>query len=64
MSPLLPSWMYGDPADVAERVELTEIARVERERKRKHGLLGAGTVKLIKQMRIRALVAIAKRGGG
>ncbi len=61
---LLPSWMYGDPAAVAERVELAEIARREREQRRKYGLLGAGTVRLIKQMRIRELVANVKRGGG
>jgi len=62
MSPLLPAWMYGDPADVVERIEQAEIARVERARKRKYGLLGANTVRLMKQLRIRELVATVKRG--
>jgi len=61
---LLPSWMYGDPADVAERIERTEIARVERERRRMHKdrLLGAGTMRLIKRMRIRELVGKVMKG--
>lgn len=63
ISTALPSWMYGNPADVAERIEQAEIARVERKRKRATGLLGAGTVKMIKQLRIRELVAKAMRGG-
>jgi hypothetical protein len=59
----LPAWMYGDPAEVAERIEQAEIARVERARKCKEGLLGASTVRLIKQMRIRELVSKAAEGG-
>ena len=55
--------MYGDPADVAERLERTDVARIEHARKRKGnaGLLGAGTLRLIKQMRIRELVAQVMR---
>lgn len=64
LSAVLPSWMYGDPADVAERVEQAALARVEREKKRKYGLLGASTVRLIKQLRIRELVAKAMMKGG
>lgn len=62
---LLPSWMYGDPADVAERLERAEIARAEREHRRTHKdrLLGAGTVRLIKRMRIRELVGKVMKGG-
>lgn len=63
LTTVLPAWMYRDPAEVAERVEQAELARVERARKRRDGLLGAGTVRLIKQLRIRELVAKAMRGG-
>lgn len=59
---MLPSWMYGDPADVAERIERAEIANIERERRRKYGLLGPGTVRLTKRMRIQELVAKAMKG--
>jgi hypothetical protein len=68
---ILPAWMYRDPAEVVERVELTELraearARVrelEREqefraaRKRLDcGVLTAATVRLINRVRIRSLV--------
>lgn len=61
---LLPSWMYGDPADVVERIERIEIAKAERERRRMHKdrLLGAGTLRLIKRMRIRELVGKVMKG--
>lgn len=61
---VLPAWMYGDPADVAERLEQGEIARAERAKKGRDGLLGAGTLLLIKRMRIRELVAQAMTRGG
>ena len=62
---VLPQWMYGDPADVAERVEATEIRTEERRQQklRQHshsvtfGLVSERTVRLIKQIRIRELVA-------
>lgn len=70
---VLPSWMYGDPADVAERKEQAEIGRAERqarqeceraarEQRERFGLVGDGTVRLIKQQRIRQLVAATKEG--
>ncbi len=61
-SAALPAWMYRDPADVVERIEQAGIAKAERERRRKNGLLGECTVRLIKQMRIRELVAKVMKG--
>ena len=60
---VLPQWMYGDPADVAERVEAGVIRTEERRQQklRQHsvtfGLVSERTVRLIKQTRIRELVA-------
>ena len=61
---VLPSWMYGDPADVAERIENGELARQARRddqalrgRRAGFGLVTEGTVRLIKRARIRELVA-------
>ncbi len=58
----LPTWMYGDPADVAERKEQGELARLERERRRKYGNVGDSTVRWIKRLRLREIVAAAKGG--
>jgi len=60
----LPSWMYADPAVVVERIEENEV-RVELRRQQREaqqqrvtfGLVGEGTVRLIKRARIRELVA-------
>lgn len=56
--------MYGDPADVAERIENGELARQARrdeqalrQRRAGFGLVTEGTVRLIKRARIRELVA-------
>lgn len=87
---VLPSWMYGDPADVAERKEQGEINRAERkarearveiervvglrserlvdwapqplpdQRRQRYGLVGDETVRLIKRLRVRELVAGVK----
>lgn len=61
----LPTWMYGDPVDVAERNEATAInlARRAIEDARRP----RPKVKLclaVKRARIRALVAEAKRAMG
>ena len=69
----LPSWMYGDPADVAERKEQGEINRAERqvreraghaeaERRQRYGLVGDETVRMINRLRVRELVAAVKEG--
>ena len=56
--------MYGNPADVAERIEhghmpaqSPEVVRAEREHRVGFGLVGEDTVRLIKRARIRELVA-------
>ena len=73
---IFPAWMYRDPADVAERVEngerkahlrvhhadLSGFDAVEKPRV-SFALVGAGTVRMIKQARIRELVARARKGG-
>ena len=69
MSPMLPSWMYGDPADVAERVELQASAKaarraaedVARKRKEEQGLT-PGTVRLMRRLRIRELMVKVMKG--
>lgn len=67
------AWKYGDPATVAERVELTELRAAERARIRailreeelraatrvSYGLLSASTALLIKRARIQELVRAA-----
>jgi len=74
MSQVLPGWMYGDPADVAERKEQGEIDRADRqareacertarEQRQRYGLVGDQTLRLIKQLRVRELVAAAKARG-
>lgn len=68
MSPLLPSWMYGDPADVVERLELqaaAKAARQEKERARRRPEeqgLTPGTVRNMRRLRIRELVSEALKG--
>jgi hypothetical protein len=59
----LPSWMYGDPAAVVERIEERAIVAQERRATRelqahrqRYGLVSEATVRLIKRARIRALV--------
>ena len=69
MSPMLPAWMYGDPADVAERVELQTAAKaarraaedVARKRKEERGLT-PGTVRLMRRLRIRELMVKVMKG--
>lgn len=70
---VFPAWKYGDPAMVAERVELTELRAEERARIRailreeelraatrvSYGLLSASTALLIKRARIHELVRAA-----
>lgn len=67
---VFPAWMYGDPATVAERAELTELRAEERARVRailreeelraatrvSFGLISANTALLIKRARIQELV--------
>ena len=71
---VLPAWMYGDPADVAERNEQREIHRAEQQTKvivelaerkprRHYGLVNDDTVRRINQQRVRELVAAAKERG-
>lgn len=65
----LPSWMYGDPADVVERIEnghmlaqASEAERAERRQRQRFGLVGESTVRLIKRARIRELLANVMMG--
>jgi len=65
-STALPAWMYGDPADVAERIELQTIAKVKREqaKRRAHEAgLTPVTVRVMRRLRIQELVRNAKNGG-
>jgi len=56
----LPSFMYLDPATVAERMDARTPIRPERgepqKRKRSYGLLSAETLRMVKRARIRELV--------
>jgi len=66
----LPTWMYGDPAVVVERIETGELRAEERRRIRdiswqeasqerqraSYGLVSLGTIRLIKRARIRELM--------
>ena len=64
-SQVLPSWMYGDPAEVAERVELQAIAKLKREqaKKRAHEVgLTPCTVRVMRRLRIQELVRNAING--
>lgn len=66
MSPMLPAWMYGDPADVVERLELQAAAKVERQakagkRQEEQGLT-PGTVRMMRRLRVRELVQEALKG--
>jgi hypothetical protein len=72
---IFPAWMYADPAEVAERIEngekkaqlrvhhadLSGFDTVAKPR-RSFGLVGAETVRMIKQARIRELVARVMKG--
>lgn len=74
---VFPAWMYGDPAVVAERVEITALRAEERKRileieleeglravtRMENARLGAITIRLMKRTRIRALVASALKRG-
>ena len=67
MSPCgLPSWMWGDPAEVVERLELQATAKVKREaaRRRVEEIgLSPVTVRTMRRERIRELVRAALEGG-
>lgn len=72
---VLPAWKYGDPAIVAERVELTALRAQERARIRSilreedlraatrvsYGLISAATALIIKRARIQELVRAAMK---
>lgn len=64
----LPSWMYRDPAEVAERLELraqAKVVRQEKERARRRPEeqgLTPGTVRTMRRLRIRELVQNALKG--
>ena len=65
---MLPAWMYGDPADVVERLELQAAAKVarqakqgERSRADEQGL-GPETVRNMRRLRIRELVQEVLKG--
>lgn len=73
MTAVLPAWMYGNPADVAQRKEQSELNRVERHagerlenarvvRRERYGLVSDATVRLVKRERVRELVARVKEG--
>lgn len=62
--PTLPAWMYGDPADVVERIEnghvlaqARQAERATRQHRARYGLVSEATVRLINRARIRELVA-------
>ena len=62
----LPSWMYADPADVVERLELQAAAKIERQAKagrrpEEKGLTPA-TVRTMRRLRIRELVQEVLKG--
>lgn len=62
----LPAWMWRDPAEVVERIELQALAKVERERKARQRSEEQGlspvTVRTLRRCRIRELVADAIKG--
>lgn len=66
MSAILPSWMWGDPADVVERLELQAAAKLAMEEKRRRRPeeqgLTPGTVRNMRRLRIRELVKEALEG--
>lgn len=69
MSPILPSWMYGDPAEVVERMQLQARAKTERQaeerarhRKKQEAGLTPGVVAHMRRIRIRELVQKAMKG--
>ena len=54
----LPSWRYQDPAIVAERMDVKPERPPEPvKRKRCYGLLSVATLRMVKKMRIRELMA-------
>ena len=58
----LPSWRYQDPAIVAERMDVKPERPPEPvKRKRCYGLLSAATLRLVKKMRIREIMAKVRR---
>jgi hypothetical protein len=63
---MLPSWMYGDPALVVERMELQAQAKIVREakagRRPEEQGLTPGTVRNMRRLRIRELVQEALKG--
>lgn len=63
---VLPQWMYGDPADVAQRMEAAAIHLADRaiEEARRRPRPRAKLCLAVKRARIRALVAEAMRAMG
>jgi len=65
---MLPAWMYGDPADVVERLELQAAAKVARQERQRSSRrpeeqgLTPGTVRNMRRLRIRELVNEALKG--
>ena len=62
----LPAWMYADPADVVEHLELQAAAKIARQAKagrrpEEKGLTPA-TVRLMRRLRIRELVQEVLKG--
>jgi len=67
----LPSWMYEDPAEVAERIQNGERRALARQlkpepepctmKKPNYGLVSEATIRLIKRARIRELVRSAMK---
>ncbi len=63
----LPSWMWRDPAEVIERIELQAAAKAKREAARHRSYeigLSPCTVLTMRRLRIRELVADALKGRG
>ena len=59
----LPAWMYADPAEVVERIELQALAKAKREaaKRRAHEVgLTPNTVHWMRRLRIQELVKQAK----
>lgn len=62
---VLPAWMWRDPAEVVERIELQALAKAERERlkRRAHEAgLSDTTVRAMRRLRIKELVDNVLRG--
>lgn len=59
-----PQWMYADPALTIERLDARPklvMAEVRSKPRRNYGLVSAGTLRLIKRMRIQELMKFQNR---